>query len=96
MNKDEKMKILDDTIHSLKISNSQNLEDFKLEESNITSPHQKTCWRIGLFDLKFQRKKKNIKNDKLPEGPKAPRRPNGPGTRSCKYTSFVQRSTKEF
>ncbi|GBO35428.1 hypothetical protein AVEN_49042-1 [Araneus ventricosus] len=57
----EKMKILDDTIHSLKISNSQNLEDFKLAESNITSAHQRTCWRIELFHFKFQRKKKNIK-----------------------------------
>ncbi|GBM14431.1 hypothetical protein AVEN_246593-1 [Araneus ventricosus] len=62
MNKDEKIKLLDDTIHSLKISNSQNLEDFKLAASNITSPHQKTVGESNSFVFKIPtEKRKNIK-----------------------------------
>ncbi|GBN79057.1 hypothetical protein AVEN_37543-1 [Araneus ventricosus] len=49
----EKMKILDDTIHILKISHSQ--------KTNITSPHSKTCWRDELFRFFSNGKEKNIK-----------------------------------
>ncbi|GBO08619.1 hypothetical protein AVEN_52511-1 [Araneus ventricosus] len=88
MNKDEKIKLLDDTNHSLKILNSQNLEDFKFAECNITSPHQKTCSRIELFHLKLQREK-IYKTNKLPEGVKAPRsltKPLGPAAANTPHS----------
>ncbi|GBM51091.1 hypothetical protein AVEN_216864-1 [Araneus ventricosus] len=88
MNKDEKMKILDDTIHILKISNSQ----------NQTSHHltKKLVGESNSFVFKIPTEKEKYKNDKLPEGPKAPRSPKDPGARSHKYTSLVQKRTKEF
>ncbi|GBM05756.1 hypothetical protein AVEN_55845-1 [Araneus ventricosus] len=78
------MKILDDTIHSLEISNSQ----------NQTSHHltKKLVGESNSFILNSNEKKKNIKNDKLPEGPKAPQKPNGPG--ACTAKTHSTRSEK--
>ncbi|GBL77678.1 hypothetical protein AVEN_152903-1 [Araneus ventricosus] len=72
------MKILDGTIHSLKISNSQNQTSHHLTKELVGESNS--------FILNSNGKKKNIKNDKLPEGPKAPQKPNGPGARSYKKT----------
>ncbi|GBM56210.1 hypothetical protein AVEN_47274-1 [Araneus ventricosus] len=100
------MKILDNTIHThiLKISNSQNLEDFKFAESDITSPYQKLVGESNSFVLQFQRKKNNIKMTSFLKAQRPPEAPKSLGpaaattrtTRSDHHKENSNRNGKRF
>ncbi|GBL94765.1 hypothetical protein AVEN_244748-1 [Araneus ventricosus] len=89
------MKILDNTIHVLKISNSQNLEDFKFAESDITSPYQKLVGESNSFVLQFQQKKNNIKITSFLKAQRPPEAPNALGPQLQLLQPHVQPITKE-